>query len=128
MPKLITNGISIDVKTSYQPEYSRPALLHFIFSYKICIENKTENNVQLLKRHWHIFDSSGFKSEVKGEGVVGLQPVIISGESFCYESGCNLKSDWGKMFGTYLFLNLFTNQEFEVVIPSFELIANYKLN
>ncbi len=71
----ITDGVKISVETIYQPEYSNPANEHFMFAYRVNIENMTENSVQLLNRHWHIFDSNGTKREVKGEGVVGLQPI-----------------------------------------------------
>ena len=70
----ITNGIRISVSTVYQEEFSNPDNLHFIFSYKVIIENENEYAVQLLRRHWFIFDSSGEQSEVEGEGVVGEQP------------------------------------------------------
>ncbi len=124
----ITDGVKVSVETTYQPEYSNPANEHFMFAYKIQIENLSNYSVQLLKRHWHIFDSNGTHREVEGEGVVGLQPVIAPGEFHEYVSGCNLKTDMGTMQGTYQMKRLVDDELFEVNIPEFVLIAPFKLN
>jgi len=128
MVNIITEGVKVSVETMYQPEYSNPANDHFMFAYKINIENVGSTAVQLLRRHWSIFDSNGTKREVEGEGVVGLQPIIEPGSSHEYVSGCNLKTDTGSMKGTYQMLRLLDNQLFDVTIPEFYLIAPYKLN
>ncbi|MDF3077921.1 MAG: uncharacterized protein K0S09_1810 [Sphingobacteriaceae bacterium] len=124
----ITDGVKISVETIYQPEYSNPVNEHFMFAYKIQIENLTNYSVQLLRRHWFIFDSNGSHREVEGEGVVGLQPVIEPGESHEYVSGCNLKTDFGTMKGAYQMKRMVDDEEFEVTIPEFSLIAPYRLN
>jgi ApaG protein len=124
----ITDGVKISVETIYQPEYSNPVNEHFMFAYRINIENLTENSVQLLNRHWHIFDSNGTKREVEGEGVVGQQPIIEPGDNHEYVSGCNLKTDMGKMKGSYEMERIVDGLKFRVNIPEFYLIAPYKLN
>ncbi|MBE7175692.1 MAG: Co2+/Mg2+ efflux protein ApaG [Mucilaginibacter polytrichastri] len=124
----ITDGVKVSVETLYQPEYSNPTSEHFMFAYKICIENLSDYAVQLMRRHWHIFDANGTKREVEGEGVVGLQPIIQPGESHEYVSGCNLKSEFGTMEGTYQMKRLIDGELFEAVIPRFSLIAKYRLN
>ncbi|MFA5244528.1 MAG: Co2+/Mg2+ efflux protein ApaG [Pedobacter sp.] len=124
----ITDGVKISVETIYQPEYSNPANEHFMFAYRINIENLTEYSVQLLNRHWMIFDSNGTKREVEGEGVVGLQPVIEPGNHHEYVSGCNLKTDMGSMKGFYEMIRIVDGQKFNVNIPEFQLITPYKLN
>ncbi|WP_276364371.1 Co2+/Mg2+ efflux protein ApaG [Daejeonella sp. H1SJ63] len=124
----ITDGVKISVETIYQPEYSNPANEHFMFAYRINIENMTEYSVQLLNRHWMIFDSNGSKREVEGEGVVGLQPVIEPGNHHEYVSGCNLKTDMGSMKGSYEMMRIVDGRKFKVNIPEFLLIAPYKLN
>ena len=43
------------------------------FAYRITIKNISDYVVQLKKRHWYIFDSNGIKSEVAGDGVIGVQ-------------------------------------------------------
>ncbi|MFX4895222.1 Co2+/Mg2+ efflux protein ApaG, partial [Acinetobacter baumannii] len=79
-------------------------------------------------RHWYIFDSNGEHREVEGEGVVGLQPIIQPGEQFQYVSGCNLKTEMGKMQGHYTMENQNNKQKFDVNIPAFEMVVPNKLN
>ena len=124
----ITDGVKISVETIYQPEYSNPANEHFMFAYRVNIENLTENSVRLLNRHWYIFDSNGTNREVEGEGVVGQQPVIEPGDNHEYVSGCNLKTDMGSMKGSYEMERIVDGLKFRVNIPKFYLIAPYKLN
>jgi len=128
MATQITDGVKVSVETVYQPEYSNPENEHFMFAYRITIENLGDYSVQLLRRHWYIFDSNGTYREVEGEGVVGQQPIIEPGERHEYVSGCNLKSDMGTMRGTYSMLRELDGSIFEVDIPTFDLIAPHRLN
>ena len=128
MVNTITDGVKVSIETLYQQEYSNPANEHFMFAYKVNIENMTDYAVQLMRRHWHIFDSNGTRREVEGEGVVGLQPVIEPGNQHEYVSGCNLKTEMGTMKGEYQMLRLLDNHQFDVQIPEFQLVAPYKLN
>lgn len=124
----ITDGVKVSVETTYQPGYSNPANEYFMFSYKIQIENLGDYSIQLLRRHWVIFDSSGSKREVEGEGVVGVQPVLAPGQHHEYVSGCNFKTDMGFMQGTFQMKRLVDNEIFDVKVPLFPLIAPFKLN
>ncbi|WP_134089006.1 Co2+/Mg2+ efflux protein ApaG [Olivibacter sp. XZL3] len=124
----ITEGVKVSVEAIYQPEYSNPENEHFMFAYKITIENMSDYPVQLLRRHWFIFDSNGTHREVEGEGVIGQQPLIAPGERYEYVSGCNLKSDMGSMEGSYQMLREIDGALFDVVIPKFQLIPDHKLN
>jgi ApaG protein len=124
----ISEGIEISVETFYQSDYSNPMNHEFMFAYQITIENHNAFAVKLLHRHWYIFDSNGENREVDGEGVIGIQPVMQQGEQFQYVSGCNLKSEMGKMQGHYTMENLNTKQSFTVNIPPFEMIVPSKLN
>src|ERR1700712_5264484 len=128
MNSKISGGVKISVETYYQPEHSNPVNSEFMFAYKITIENNNEFPVKLLRRHWHIYDSNGSFREVEGEGVVGIQPVIAPGSSYQYISGCNLRSEIGKMQGTYLLENQNNKKTFKVTIPSFEMLAPFKMN
>ena len=123
----ITEGIKVSVETEYQPEYSSPKQFHYVFTYKIKIENNSEYTVQLLRRKWYIFDSDGVKKEVEGDGVVGQQPVIEPGESHQYVSGSNLKTGIGKMKGYYLIERMIDGKKIEVSIPEFSLIVPFKM-
>ena len=124
----ISEGIEITVETFYQADYSNPLKGEFMFAYRITIENHNKFTAKLLRRHWFIFDSNAEHREVEGEGVVGVQPVIQSGENYQYVSGCNLKTEMGRMHGTYQMENQNNKQLFLVNIPSFELVAPTKLN
>ncbi|RZL05075.1 MAG: Co2+/Mg2+ efflux protein ApaG [Pedobacter sp.] len=128
MVTAISQGVKISVETVYQEQYSNPANEHYMFAYSITIENLTSDTVQLLSRKWFIFDAAGDTRIVEGAGVVGLQPVISSGESYSYVSGCTLKSELGSMRGHYTMLDHFTGITFEAEIPEFELIVPYRLN
>ena len=128
MVKEISEGIGVSVETFYQPDYSNPLQSEYMFAYRITIENQNEFPVKLHRRHWHIFDSSGSYREVEGEGVVGVQPVLNPGEQYQYVSGCNLRTEMGKMHGTYSMENLNSKQIFDVKIPPFEMIVPFKYN
>lgn len=128
MNALITQNIKITVESMYKSEYSKPDKQYYIFAYKITIENKGEHTIQLMTRHWEIFDSVGERKKVDGRGVIGQQPILKPGEKYPYVSGCNLKSDLGCMEGHYNMLNHVTQEMLTIPIPKFNLIANYRLN
>ena len=124
----VTEGIKISVEQFYQPDYSNPLQLEYMFAYRVTIQNNNSYPVQLLRRHWFIYDSNAEQREVEGEGVIGVQPIIAPNDQYQYISVCNLKSELGKMFGTYLMENMHTRQRFEVNIPVFQLEAPFKRN
>ena len=124
----ISEGVEISVETFYQPDYSNPLNNEFMFAYRITIENHNSFSVQLMHRHWYIFDSNGEMREVEGEGVVGLQPMLQPGEQFQYVSGCNLRTEIGRMQGLYTMENQNTKTVFTVKIPPFDMIVPQKLN
>lgn len=124
----ITQGIKISVEVFYEPHYSKPRSHQYVFSYRITIENHSSHTVQLLRRHWFIFDSNGTKREVEGEGVIGKQPVIHPNQKYQYSSWCPLRTTLGKMYGSYLMKRTEDNHEFPVQIPVFHLIVSSKLN
>lgn len=124
----ITDGVKVTVSTEFQNDYSNPGQAHYVFTYKILIENNSSYTVQLLRRHWQIFDVLGSQREVEGEGVVGQQPVLEPGEFHEYVSGCNLKSGFGKMVGTYQMERVVDGSQFTVKIPEFTMIVPWKMN
>ena len=109
----ISEGVEISVESFYQADYSNPANNEFMFAYRITIENHNNFSIKLLRRRWHIFDSNGEHRDVEGEGVVGVQPVLQPAKQFQYVSGCNLRSELGRMFGTYEMENLNNKKVFE---------------
>lgn len=124
----ITQGVKVSVTAEYQPYYSSPRLNHYVFSYHIFIQNNSEFAIQLLRRHWYIVDSLGFKKEVKGDGVVGFQPILEPGEMHDYVSGCNFATPIGKMYGNFEMQKLMDGSLFLVQIPAFHLNSPTILN
>ena len=128
MASTISEGIEVNVETFYQPDYSNPVSGEFMFAYSITIENQNNFPVKLQRRHWYIFDSNGEHREVEGEGVVGVQPVLNTGEKYQYVSGCNLRTEMGRMYGTYLMENIHNKKTFRVNIPVFQMVVPFKNN
>ena len=124
----ITQGVRVTVETEYQPSYSSPSQYHYVFTYRITIENQSDFTIQLMRRHWHIYDAGFAAREVEGEGVVGQQPVLEPGQVHQYVSGCNLKSGIGKMAGTYEMERIVDGTKFSVNIPEFTMVAPLRLN
>jgi len=122
----ITQGVKVSVETFFQADYSRKG--EFVFAYRITIENKSEFTVQLMRRHWRIYDGIGVWRDVEGEGVVGETPIIAPGHLHQYVSGCHLIAPMGKMKGTYLMLRTGDGSYFDVLIPEFQMIAPFLLN
>ena len=95
------NNIKVDVETRYIEEQSNPEQNYFVFAYTITIQNQGRQTAQLLTRHWIITDSNHKVQEVRGDGVVGEQPILKPGEQFVYTSGTMLETSVGTMKGSY---------------------------
>ena len=122
----ITEGIRVSVRPSFSFPYSEPEDGRFVFTYRIEVENQSEEVAQLLFRHWYLHDSQGEDSELDGEGVVGEQPTLAPGKSHVYQSFCVLQSPVGFMEGYYTFVRS-TGEEFRVPVPRFELRAPWTI-
>ena len=117
-----TRDVVVRVSVSFLPEQSEPAKGRWFWAYHIRIENEGRAAVQLINRHWTITDGRGQKHEVRGEGVVGEQPVIEPGQSYDYVSGCPLNTPTGAMEGSYHMV-CEDGSSFEATIPRFPLIG-----
>lgn len=124
----LTYGVKISVESIYRKDLSNSENGIFFFNYRVEIVNTNSFDIQLLNRHWHIFDSLNPSREVKGDGVVGEQPVLKPGQKHTYVSGCDIHSEIGFMAGHYSFIRIDTNEIFKVSIPRFQLISTPKLN
>jgi ApaG protein len=98
------NNIRVDVETRYIEDQSNPEQNYYVFAYTITIQNKGQQSAQLLTRHWVITDSNQKIQEVRGDGVVGEQPLLKPGEQFVYTSGTMLETAVGTMKGSYQML------------------------
>jgi ApaG protein len=123
----VTNSVRVEVESQYAPEHSQPFQNEWFFHYTVRISNEGHETVQLLTRHWIITDASGHTEEVKGDGVVGEQPVLRPGESFQYTSGCPLKTSTGVMRGTYQMVTE-DGDPFDVEIAPFALHEPYTVH
>ena len=112
--------IEISAEPIYLEDESEPHSDQFVWSYQITIQNRSQRSIKLRKRCWHITDSNGFTHEIKGDGVVGLEPVVKPGESFSYTSGAVLSAPSGIMFGNYE-MESPEGDTFSVSIPAFSL-------
>jgi ApaG protein len=130
MPNIEFNPslVGVNVLTTYLPSHSLPEEDQYTFAYTITISNAGDVPVQLLSRHWIITDADGDVQEVRGEGVVGEQPVIESGQSFRYTSGATLATPVGCLEGSYYMvvrepmeIDPADLPTFEVPIPAFSL-------
>lgn len=115
-----THGIRVTVTPRYMAEESSPAQGRFFFAYTVEITNLNPTRVQLRDRFWRIVDGHGRVQIVRGEGVVGQQPILGPGESFTYTSGCPLETPDGTMQGEYGMISE-GGEEFSVEIPAFSL-------
>ena len=124
----ISEGVKVTVTSQFRPDLSHLDLGRFFFNYRIEIKNFNNFKIRLLHRDWYIFDSLREATFVSGEGVVGEQPVLQSGESFKYTSGVELTSELGYMKGFFTFINLGTENHFQVHVPQIHLNCPLKLN
>lgn len=117
----ITNAVEISVWPEYIDGKKTAIGEIFIWAYQVRIENRNKFSIKLISRYWKIIDEFGELQEVKGEGVVGEQPIILANQSYQYSSGVHLRYPSGIMSGHYKMINLDNDTEFEVEIPTFSL-------
>ena len=122
-----TKSINITVNPFYLEDQSEPDEQHFVWAYQITINNLSEESVQLKNRFWKIIDSNGIRLEVKGEGVVGEQPILNPGEKFEYTSGTPLSTPSGFMEGYYE-METKSGNKFDASIPLFSLDSPHTSN
>ena len=115
-----TRSILVTAKPIYLEAESEPDAGRYFWAYTISIENCGEETVQLLTRHWQITDALGNQQEVRGDGVIGEQPVLEPGERFEYTSGTPLPTPTGFMVGSYNMRNA-NGERFDIAIPAFSL-------
>lgn len=117
-----TEGIRVRAAARFVPEQSDPDSHHYLFAYRIEIENTGDRTAKLLSRHWVILDADNGREDVRGPGVVGEFPELSPGERYEYVSGCPLTTSWGTMEGTYRF-ERDDGDEFDVHVGRFFLVS-----
>jgi ApaG protein len=120
MYRAVTRQIEVTVVPNFIPERSSAEKCEYFWSYTIVITNSGRETVQLRTRHWIITDATGRQQEVRGEGVVGEQPVLAPGEHYQYTSGVPLSTASGIMTGRYQMVSE-SGERFEIDVPTFSL-------
>jgi ApaG protein len=121
----VTQNIRVTVKMRFLPEQSSKG--RYAFAYTVRIENLGQTPAQLKSRHWIITDGNGKREEVKGDGVVGNQPILRPGQKFEYTSGAVLQTPHGSMQGTYRMVTE-DGRHFDAEIAPFTLTRPGALN
>ncbi len=121
-----TRGITVTVKPFYLEDQSSPGDGHFVWAYRVRIENHSDETVRLKRRHWQITDALGRMQEVQGAGVVGEQPRLQPGDTYEYTSGTPLPTASGFMVGAYR-MESEHGEEFDVAIPAFSLDSPHEV-
>ncbi len=116
-----TAGVMVRAEPQFLPAESSPEQRRFVWAYTIEIENRTAQSLQLVSRYWRITDQNGVVQEVRGEGVIGQQPVIAPGDSFRYTSAAPLTAESGLMSGAYVMRGVSDDVSFDVSVPTFPL-------
>ena len=120
----VTNGIRVAVQSYFLDDQSEPMDNQYVWAYRIKIINESEKSVQLLTRQWTIINGEGLTKEVKGEGVIGEQPIILPGQHYVYTSGTPLATATGFMRGQYEMQDE-DGDHFFIEIPNFSLDSPY---
>ncbi len=127
MSEAVTKGVRVTVTSQYLPDRSSPRTRQYVFAYTVHIGNEGQLAAQLRTRHWIITDGKGNVQEVRGEGVVGKQPLLAPGQSFEYTSGCVLETPHGTMHGSYQMVRP-DGEQFDAVIAPFLLAVPASVN
>lgn len=122
-----TRGITVTVQPVFLEDQSSPAESHYVWAYRVRIDNNSGDTVQLKRRHWKITDALGRIQEVEGAGVVGEQPTLAPGASYEYTSGTPLTTPSGIMMGSYQ-MESDEGEVFDVSIPAFSLDSPHEVH
>ena len=116
----VTRQIEVKAAPRFLADRSSPENGYFFWAYTITLTNLGRETVQLKTRHWRITDAFGRLQEVRGNGVIGEEPVLKPGENFEYTSGVPLPTSSGFMVGTYGMVTE-AGEPFDIDIPAFSL-------
>ena len=120
-------AIKVSALASYIEDQSIPDQDRYVFAYSITISNTGNVPARLLRRHWLITDANNRTREVHGDGVIGMQPRLLPGETYSYTSGAMLETPVGCMQGNYDMV-ADDGTEFIADIPAFSLATRESLH
>lgn len=122
-----SSKVVIKVQSVYIESQSLPEEESYVFAYTISIHNLNKHAIRLLRRYWLITNAQGNTTEVRGEGVVGEQPLIEPGTQYRYTSGAVLETPMGTMEGHYEMIDP-QGRVFQIDIPVFRLALPTLIN
>jgi ApaG protein len=130
MASKISKGVKITVKTYHQlgsSGSSNPG--EYLFFYQITIKNHNAFSVKICDQNWHIIDPiTGHKSQFDSVPTFKLLPVLEQDDWCSFSKGCILPSEMGKIEGVYVVKNINNKECFEVQVPPFDFMAQFKNN
>lgn len=112
--------ITIATRVAFVPDQSDLQHERYVFAYTITITNTGTVSARLMTRHWLITDANGEVQEVKGDGVIGEQPLLKPRQSFEYTSGTAIATPVGTMRGSYQMIAE-DGVQFDAPVPEFTL-------
>jgi ApaG protein len=115
------HSMDVQARVTYLADQSDIDARRYVFAYTITVTNTGTVPARLVSRHWIITDSNNTVQEVKGEGVVGEQPLLAPHQSFTYTSGTYIATPVGTMRGSYRMV-ADDGEEFDATIPEFALV------
>jgi ApaG protein len=127
MKEPLLYSIDVQAKPNYIAAQSDPEQDRYVFSYTITIQNTGNIPARLMTRHWVITNANGEVQEVKGDGVVGEQPLLRPGEGYQYTSGTIMETPVGSMRGSYQMVAE-DGTQFDAEIPTFTLAVPGSIN
>lgn len=121
------NQVRVEATAEYLPEQSMPDNQQYVFAYHVKIHNEGTQTAQLISRHWVMTNGDKKTQELRGMGVIGVQPHIEPGETYQYSSGTVLDTVVGTMQGNYQ-MQAEDGTLFNAVIPAFSLAVPNQLH
>ncbi len=115
-----SHNVKVTVDVVYLEEQSDPLTHHYIWAYRVQIENLSLEPIRLIGRHWTITDGLGRVQKFSGEGVIGETPLLMPHVPFEYTSSVPLSTPSGIMVGIYVMHDK-DEKEFNIDIPAFSL-------
>src|SRR5687767_8780742 len=114
------HSITVTARVQFIPGESDAAKRRYVFAYTMTITNTGTVAARLVSRHWIIADADNEVQEVKGDGVVGEQPMLKPGQAFEYTSAAAIATPVGTMRGSYQ-MEAEDGVQFDATIPEFTL-------
>ncbi|MBE6452302.1 MAG: ApaG domain [Alphaproteobacteria bacterium] len=94
---------------------------NFIWGYYLCIENNSNERIQLVGKDWNITDDAGNSYNDSSAGFKGELPELEPGEYFEFTSETPLASANAVFYGSCKILSEGQSQIKEIRIPTFSL-------